>query len=56
MLDVTAACTYCEVYESNVITLNNKYTVIHTATFKLLVLILYCFLVSRRIVFKVISI
>jgi hypothetical protein len=50
MLDVTAACTYCEVYEYNVITLNNKYTAICTATFKLLVLILYCFAVSRKIV------
>lgn len=27
MLDVTAACMHCEVYESNVITLNNKYKV-----------------------------
>lgn len=55
MLDVTAACSYCEVYASNAIALNNKYT-IHTVTFKLLVLISYCFVVSSRIVFKVTSI
>jgi hypothetical protein len=56
MLDVTAACAYCEIHDCSANILNSKYTTIHTITFKLLLFILYCFDVSRRLIFKVIGI